>query len=437
VNIRRRLGGEFLPWARGFPFFLGEPRTAVERLRAAGSKQVWTQGPLWRRLALGSAMAMSWPIVTLIDAVKLSARRASEGRSAFLSSFGGLYRAALTRNIPPYQAALYESALDRTAGELSDVLLPLDLRALQRLSVGQGAVLQAVQNKARFEELCRAHGIACVRTLAVFDHGTSTGEDILRTWTEPVFVKALTGNRGVGVELWRPAGRGFTSSSGMELTVDELIASFRPQNCIVQPVLEDHAALKAFGTSALSNVRIVTAKGLTIRSTPVAAAISLAVEEESLTGHEGIHCGIDIETGAIVRTLDPEGDDRRLSRSLIGFALPDWSECISLVRKAHDDAFPAFTTLGWDVALTPRGPILLETNVNWGMLGHQRLTGPLGRTALADVIDELLAPGPAHRYSEDHPSTRVAQSPSPAPRANRDSSAARDRKPRRPATKAS
>ena len=81
----------------------------------------------------------------------------------------------------------------------------------------------------------------------------------------------------------------------------------------------------------------------------------------------------------------------------MGFALPHWDECISLVCRAHDDAFPAFAALGWDVALTPAGPVLLETNLNWGMLGHQRLSGPLGRTALADIIDELLAPAAAHR----------------------------------------
>ena len=420
-------------WRRGFPFFVAEPRSAIERLRSVGSTQVWTQGPMWKRLAFGGAMAVGWPLVTFNDAVKISANRAKEGRSPFLSSFRILYRAALTRNIPPSQGAIYEWALELKSTELADVLLPLDLRVLQRLSLNRGAVLNDVQNKARFEQICRVHDLACVRTLAFFDHGTSTGEDVLRTWTQPLFVKALTGNRGVGAELWRPGGRGFISSGSEERSVEELIDWLRPQNCIVQPALEDHADLKAFGTRALSNLRIVTAKGRAIQATPIAASISLAVEAGSLTGHEGFHCGIDVGDGTITKTLSPVEEDPRVTKhGLIGFALPDWSECISLVRRAHDEAFSAFATLGWDVALTANGPVLLEANVNWGMLGHQRLGGPLGRTALAEIIDELLAPEPADRSSADRPSTRDSRSPLPVPRADRGSSAAGDRKRSRP-----
>jgi len=383
-------------------------------------------------------MAIGWPLVTLSDSIKISAKRAREGRSPFLSSFHTLYRAALLRNVPPAVGALYEWALELKSTELSDVLLPLDLRALQRLSLGRGAVLEDVQNKARFEQICRSYHLPCVPTLATFDHGSFTGEEALRNWVEPLFVKALTGNRGVGAELWTPGGRGFTSSTSDDLTADQLIESLKPQNCIVQPALEDHPTLRGFGTVALSNVRVVTAKGRTIPSTPLAASVSLAVEPGSITGHEGIHCGINLENGQITMTLAPIEEDSRLSnRNLIGFLLPDWSECVRLVCKAHDEAFPAFTALGWDVALTPTGPVLLEANLNWGMFGHQRLSGPLGKTALAEIIDELLGLAGDGRRSASHPSKPGSRSPSPAPQATRAPSGARGRRLRRPAMKAS
>ena len=253
--------GGLPPWRRGFPFFLAKPRSAVERLRSAGSRQVWTQGPIWKRLVLGGLMTIGWPLVTFADAVKISARRAMEGRSSFLSSFAALYRAALTRDIAPGVGAVYEWNLDVEVTALADVLLPLDLLALRRISLGRGAVLDDVQNKARFEHICRAHGLPCVETLAAFDHGRSIGEDRLRAFEGPLFVKALTGNKGAGAELWRPAGRGLVSTGGEELTFDELIDRLRPENCIVQPALEDHPALKGFGTIALSSLRLVTARG--------------------------------------------------------------------------------------------------------------------------------------------------------------------------------
>ena len=434
MRKRLRPRGRLPAWRRGFPFFLAEPRSAIERLRSIGSAQVWTQGPVWKRLALGSAMAVGWPLVTFNDAVRISAKRAKDGRSPFGTSFRTLYEAALTRNVPPNIGALYEAFLELKSTELADVLLPLDLRLLQRLSVKRGAVFEDVQNKARFEQICRGLDLDCVRTLAFFEHGTSNGEDILRAWAKPLFVKALTGNRGVGAELWRPGGRGFVSSGAEERSVEELIDWLRPQNCIVQPVLEDHADIKAFGTMALSNVRIITAKGRTIPASPIAASISLAVEAGSLTGHEGFHCGVDLEDGRLTKSLSPVEEDARLvTQDLIGVALPDWSECIRLVRRAHDEAFPAFATLGWDVALTADGPVLLEANLNWGMLGHQRLGGPLGKTALAGVIDELLAPAQADRSAEDRPSTRASRSPSPVPPGDRVRGAAKGRKRRPPA----
>lgn len=438
MRIRIWPKGKVPPWRRGFPFFFGEPRSSIERLRAFGSKHTWKRGAAWKRLLLGGAMTIGWPVVTFSDAVKISAKRAREGRAPFLSSFNTLYRAALTRNVPPAIGALYEWALDRKSTELADVLLPLDLIALQQLSIGRGAVLENVQDKARFERVCRANRLPCVPTLAVFDRGASIGEDVLRERTGPLFVKALTGNRGAGAQLWRPGGRGFISSDGKDVTADELIHLLRPQNCIVQPALEDHPALQGLGTVALSNLRIVTVRGRTIPSTAIAASMSLAVEPTSLTGHEGFHCGIDVTDGTVANTLSPvEEDDRLRNHDLIGFSVPHWSECATLVCEAHNRAFPHFASLGWDVALTAAGPILLEANVSWGMLGHQRLTGPFGKTVLADVIDELIAPVQAPPTSADRSSRRESRSLLPAPRAVRGPAVAKGRKRQRRATRAS
>ena len=430
--------GGMAPWRRGFPLFLAEPRSSVERLRAAASKEAWTRGPIWKRCLLGGAMAIGWPSVTFADAVRISARRAREDRAPFLSSVSTLYRAAMTRNIPPGVGAVCERSFDRDATDLADFLLPLDLLALRRISLRRGAVLEQVQNKAAFEQICRDHGLPCVETIAAFDRGMSVGEDRLRACNAPVFVKALTGNKGAGAELWRRGGRGFVSTGGEDLTADELIDRLRPENCIVQPALQDHPALKEFGTAALSSLRIVTARGRSIPATVIAASLSLAVEPDSLTGHNGVQCGIDIDSGAITDTTRPIDEDARLiRRDLIGLVLPHWAECVALVRRAHDEAFPAFVTLGWDLVLSSAGPLLLETNANWGMIGHQMLAGPLGATALGPIIEELLEPVAADRSPAGSPPARVSRSPLPAPRADRGPSGAGSRRPRRRATKAS
>ena len=387
----RRSARRIPVWRRGFPFFLGEPRSAVERLRARAAARPLSQGPRWKGLLAAGVMTVGWPLVTFGDALRLAIKRRRE-----TPPFSKLYSAALRRNVPPNQYARYA---ELQGAEISDFLLPIDLRALRSLGLAKGASAADVQDKARFERACKARHLACVTAIATFSDGAAAGEAELRKWTGPFFVKALTGNRGAGAEQWTPAGRHFVSSGGRELSIDEIIDELRPTNSIVQPVLEDCTELRELGSVALSSLRLVTAKGASIPATVIAAALSLADKAQSLTSHSGSLCGIDVETG-IVSAVQEYAEDREPlpidpDNRLVGFELPYWPETLALVRKAHDDAFPGFVTLGWDVALTPAGPLLLETNVSWNMAMHQTLTGPLGRTRLADVIDELLGPAQA------------------------------------------
>jgi hypothetical protein len=47
-----------------------------------------------------------------------------------------------------------------------------------------------------------------------------------------------------------------------------------------------------------------------------------------------------------------------------GLQLPDWEETLALVRRAALALLPA-RALGWDVALTPGGPVIVEANMFW------------------------------------------------------------------------
>ena len=47
-----------------------------------------------------------------------------------------------------------------------------------------------------------------------------------------------------------------------------------------------------------------------------------------------------------------------------GFRLPQWAEAIDLARRGQR-AFPELPTLGWDIALTAGGPLIIEANARW------------------------------------------------------------------------
>jgi hypothetical protein len=56
---------------------------------------------------------------------------------------------------------------------------------------------------------------------------------------------------------------------------------------------------------------------------------------------------------------------------LVGYRLPDWTEVVRICCEAHR-LFPGHALLGWDIALTGRGPVISELNANPLHMSYQR-----------------------------------------------------------------
>jgi hypothetical protein len=70
-------------------------------------------------------------------------------------------------------------------------------------------------------------------------------------------------------------------------------------------------------------------------------------------------------------------------------SLPDWETLLRHIEVAHQ-ACSNFIFIGWDVAFTKTGPMLLEGNANWCADVYQSIQGPLGHTKFATVLAERL-----------------------------------------------
>jgi hypothetical protein len=99
---------------------------------------------------------------------------------------------------------------------------------------------------------------------------------------------------------------------------------------------------------------------------------------------------IDASSGRITRVMRGTGLGQRANEShpdtghpMVGTMLPDWQAVRERVREAAA-LFPGIRTQSWDVALSDRGPVLLEVNyggdLNLGRLAHGK-----------DVLDEVYA----------------------------------------------
>jgi Sugar-transfer associated ATP-grasp len=76
-----------------------------------------------------------------------------------------------------------------------------------------------------------------------------------------------------------------------------------------------------------------------------------------------------------------------------GVQLPDFAEALALVRKAAM-AVPMARTIGWDVAFTTDGPVLVEGNAAWGVRSVQYASQKgLNRGDFKDVYNSQLRQG--------------------------------------------
>jgi hypothetical protein len=305
-----------------------------------------------------------------------------------------MYWLALRHNIPPLEYALYGFNQNERRNDMHQYVYWNDLPGLAALNAKRGADNRDVQDKDRFAAICAQHGFAHVPTLAVFERGRQTYPpapfvpDAPALWTKSLRLKG-----GAGGAKWIRDNGSYCDVQGRRIAADRLADELAKQDCIVQPFVENHPDIVRVTNGALAALRIVTGMNNRGEAEFVTALMGLPYGVRQTTAG-GIAAAVTRETGCIRRAAtlggEPIANHPDTGAPIPGIALPFWQESISLVRRAHATAFARFAFLGWDVALTKDGPILLETNSGWGALFHQMLDGPLGHTVFSRLLNQYV-----------------------------------------------
>ena len=147
------------------------------------------------------------------------------------------------------------------------------------------------------------------------------------------------------------------------------------QDYIFQPVIENHADIKALNPTTLNTLRIVTCRtkdGKYALWNPGMLRIGRSHGVVDNFAQGGIGVGID-EKGHLKRygythdkTLNYSKLERHPDTQLLfsGREIPFYQEAVALALNAHK-LFPGLQTVGWDVAVTSEGPFLVEGNQDW------------------------------------------------------------------------
>ncbi len=223
----------------------------------------------------------------------------------------------------------------------------------------------------------------------------------------PLFSKPSTLAQGVGrFERWDPEpgqsdgvrryrGRDEEVVTQTEL-YDYLKGLSRRTPYLLQPLLVPHREIiELSGVETLCTLRLPTccfpdgrAKILTQSYLRIPDKPGVLMDNRS---QGAVAYGLDTNSGRLtlgawkagLRTFSVHPAS---GRTAVGFQLPYFEEAVDLVTTIHREAFARFPTVGWDIAITDAGPMIVEMNIQWGT--EHDIPGEhfLGETAYTECI---------------------------------------------------
>lgn len=196
-------------------------------------------------------------------------------------------------------------------------------------------------------------------------------------------IKPAQGAYGEGINFFRRVEDEFIDASGKsyktEHLYDALLANLKGDALVIQEQLKNHPELICLtNTEALQTVRVMnfvdTGGRCHIFHAQLKLILGRSVVDNWQCGLVGnASAAISLSNGLLEPAVIPTQDGSILrtipTHPKTGvpfnqFRLPFWSQVCSLVNDTADKLLPV-RTLGWDIAITPNGPVILEGNIWW------------------------------------------------------------------------
>ncbi|MBN2345261.1 MAG: hypothetical protein JXO51_02650 [Candidatus Aminicenantes bacterium] len=243
------------------------------------------------------------------------------------------------------------------------------------------------------EQFFRSLGIAQPPTLAKLIGGRLFTEDLEETdfgrlaaairesRPRKLFVKPGDGLGGYGIHVFRlQEDNRYTDARGEMFAAEFLYGIGRGNDFIIQPGLEQDPQLSAIYPRSVNTFRVLSEnRGQGARVLLSTLRIGRGGREVDNSAQDNIVVKVDASGGALGAVASTESGERfarhpDTGHVFAGTTIGRWPEVESFVRAAADK-MPQFTYLGWDIALTPEGPLAIETNLDFGLDHYQAVLG--------------------------------------------------------------
>jgi Sugar-transfer associated ATP-grasp len=260
-----------------------------------------------------------------------------------------------------------------------------------------------MNDKILFAAICAKRGIPHPPTLASFDGRGFKLHGDARALEQDLFCKRRTGMGAAGVMAFRHDSPGlWIDKRGGQMNWDGVLQALNlgaaGHPMLIQPWLKNHPSIADLAEDSLIAFRIITC--MNERRVPEATLAMLRILPELEPNWIGVPdeeyaAPIDLDSGALgLLTGDKMRTSlRRHSRHPVtgseirGRVVGEWPALRETALRVHA-AVPHRLMIGWDIALTPSGPMVLEGNSNFDVMLLQRThDAPAGRTRFGELLN--------------------------------------------------
>ncbi len=226
-----------------------------------------------------------------------------------------------------------------------------------------------LQDKLLFLDRYKEFAIHDSASLVEMEADHSIAQRLLDNVSGKIVLKGSDGQCGWGIEV----------RDTNDFTPDTLIARLKEiGNDIVEEFIQQHPEMDRMSPSGLNTVRVITQldknNNVVLLGTILRISINSVVDNMAAGN---IAAPVNPETG-IVEGDGVYGDITKADEkvhpvtgvTIKGFQIPYWDEVLDMVKRAAM-VEPGNRSIGWDVAITQKGPQLIEGNHNWCKLVWQ------------------------------------------------------------------
>ncbi|KTD43140.1 sugar-transfer associated ATP-grasp domain-containing protein [Legionella parisiensis] len=256
---------------------------------------------------------------------------------------------------------------------------------------------QIIKDKSIFYRYCQALQLPIPNLYALFFQGASgwnNSNHILiskNNWCdffnqnlpEKFIIKPATGSHGDEVALYIRQKNGFVNHKLQYFESEDLYELLQNHpayySFIIQEALLNHPSLRELSDAdGLQTVRITTFIDPQGHCHIEHACFKPIVGNGIIDNHNNGQYGnllshVNIKDGTIVKTVVTTAEHKERQSvhqhpttriKLTNFQLPMWNEACELAVHAAKQFLP-LRTIGWDIALTPTKPVIIEGNQHW------------------------------------------------------------------------